>query len=52
MDADKNFIVGIFDDEDAVISGVTTVRKSGVMGLMKFWATKEVAFRLQRSCLE
>jgi Protein of unknown function (DUF3341) len=30
MDADKNFLVGIFDDEDAVISGVTTVRKSGV----------------------
>ena len=27
MDADKNFLVGIFDDEDAVISGVTTVTK-------------------------
>jgi len=30
MDADKNFLVGIFDDEDAVLSGVTTVRQSGV----------------------
>ncbi|MDH4089641.1 MAG: DUF3341 domain-containing protein [Cyclobacteriaceae bacterium] len=30
MDADKNFLVGVFDDEDAVISGVTAVRQSGV----------------------
>jgi hypothetical protein len=30
MEANKNFLVGVFDDEDAVISGVTSVRKSGV----------------------
>jgi len=30
MDADKNFLVGIFDDEDVLISGVTTIRQSGV----------------------
>lgn len=30
MDADKNFLVGVFDDEDAVVSAVTTVRQSGV----------------------
>lgn len=30
MDADKNFLVGIFDDEDLVIDGVQKVRQSGV----------------------
>jgi len=30
MDADKNFIVGVFDDEDVLLNGVTTIRKSGV----------------------
>src|SRR6478735_8222026 len=30
MDADKNFIVGIFDDEDAVLSGIKDVRGSGI----------------------
>ena len=30
MDADKNFLVGIFDDEDAVLSGIKGVRDSGI----------------------
>ncbi len=30
MDADKNFLVGIFDDEDAVLSGIKNVRDSGI----------------------
>jgi len=30
MDADKNFLVGVFDDEDVLISGVTSSRQSGV----------------------
>jgi len=30
MDANKNFLVGIFDNEDTLLSGVTSVRKSGV----------------------
>jgi hypothetical protein len=30
MDADKNFLVGVFDDEDVLLSGVTSIRKSGV----------------------
>lgn len=30
MDADKNFLVGIFDDEDAVLSGIKDVRGSGI----------------------
>jgi hypothetical protein len=30
MDADKNFLVGIFDDEDLVLDGVDKVRQSGV----------------------
>jgi hypothetical protein len=30
MEANKNFLVGVFDNEDAVISGVTSVRKTGV----------------------
>ena len=30
MDADKNFLVGVFDDEDVLLNGVTTIRKSGV----------------------
>src|SRR5262245_25346226 len=30
MDADKNFLVGIFDDEELVLDGVDKVRKSGV----------------------
>ena len=30
MDADKKFLVGIFDDEDAVLSGIRKVRESGV----------------------
>ena len=30
MDADKNFLVGVFDDEDVLVSGVTSIRKSGV----------------------
>ena len=30
MDADKNFVVGIFDDEDAVLSGIKSVRDSGI----------------------
>ncbi len=30
MDADKNFLVGIFDDEDLVLDGVQKVRQSGV----------------------
>ena len=30
MDADKNFLVGVFDDEDVLLNGVTTIRNSGV----------------------
>jgi hypothetical protein len=30
MDADKNFLVGVFDDEDVLVSGVTSIRQSGV----------------------
>jgi Protein of unknown function (DUF3341) len=30
MEADKNFLVGIFDDEDVLLDGVTSIRKSGV----------------------
>ena len=30
MDADKNFIVGVFDDEDVLLSGIKTVRGKGV----------------------
>ena len=30
MEADKNFLVGVFDDEDVLLDGVTTIRKSGV----------------------
>ena len=30
MEADKNFLVGIFDDEDVLLNGVTSIRKSGV----------------------
>ena len=30
MEADKNFLVGIFDDEDVLLDGVTQIRKSGV----------------------
>jgi hypothetical protein len=30
MDADKNFLVGIFDDEELVLDGVDKVRRSGV----------------------
>ena len=30
MDADKHFVVGIFDDEDILLSGIKKVRKSGV----------------------
>jgi len=30
MDADKNFLVGVFDDEDVLLDGVTSIRKSGV----------------------
>ncbi len=30
MDADKNFIVGVFDDEEAVLNGIRKVRESGV----------------------
>jgi hypothetical protein len=30
MDADKNFLVGIFDDEDLVSNGVVQVRQSGI----------------------
>jgi len=30
MDADKNFLVGVFDDEEAVLSGIRKVRESGV----------------------
>lgn len=30
MDADKNFLVGVFDDEDAVLSGIKGVRDSGI----------------------
>ena len=30
MDADKNFLVGVFDDEDVLLNGVSTIRKSGV----------------------
>ena len=30
MDADKNFLVGVFDDEDVLLNGVTTIRQSGV----------------------
>jgi hypothetical protein len=30
MDVDKNFLVGIFDDEDAVLSGIKNVRDSGI----------------------
>ena len=30
MDADKNFLVAIFDDEDLILDGVQKVRQSGV----------------------
>src|SRR6187455_1410960 len=30
MEADKNFLVGIFNDEDVLLDGVTQIRKSGV----------------------
>jgi len=30
MDADKNFLVGVFDDEDAVLGGIRKVRESGI----------------------
>lgn len=30
MDADKNFIVGVFDDEDILLSGIKAVRGKGV----------------------
>lgn|SRR5688572_12612447 len=30
MDADKNFLVGVFDDEDVLLNGVTSIRQSGV----------------------
>jgi hypothetical protein len=30
MDADKNFLVGVFDDEEAVLNGIRKVRESGV----------------------
>lgn len=30
MEADKNFLVGIFDDEDVLLDGVTQIRKNGV----------------------
>ena len=30
MDADKNFLVGVFEDEDVLLSGVTSIRRSGV----------------------
>jgi hypothetical protein len=30
MDADKHFVVGIFDDEDILMSGIKKVRSSGV----------------------
>src|SRR5689334_18605245 len=29
MDADKHFVVGIFDDEDVLLSGIKKVRNSG-----------------------
>lgn len=30
MDADKNFLVGVFDDEEAVLTGIRKVRESGL----------------------
>jgi hypothetical protein len=30
MDADKNFIVGVFDDEDVLLSGIKAVRGKGI----------------------
>src|SRR3954464_9114754 len=30
MDADKNFLVGVFDDEDAVLDGIRKVRNTGL----------------------
>jgi len=30
MDADKNFLVGVFDDEDAVLKGIREVREKGL----------------------
>jgi hypothetical protein len=30
MEADKNFLVGVFDDEEAVLSGIRRVRESGL----------------------
>ncbi len=30
MDADKHFVVGIFDDEDVLLSGIKNVRSNGV----------------------
>jgi hypothetical protein len=30
MEADKNFIVGVFDHEDVLLSGVTSIRQRGV----------------------
>jgi hypothetical protein len=30
MDADKHFVVGVFDDEDVLLSGIKKVRDSGV----------------------
>jgi hypothetical protein len=30
MESDKNFLVGVFEDEDVLLAGVTTIRQSGV----------------------
>jgi hypothetical protein len=30
MDADKHFVVGVFDDEDILLSGIKKVRSSGI----------------------
>lgn len=30
MEADKNFLVGVFDDEEAVLGGIRQVRESGL----------------------
>ena len=30
MEADKNFILGVYEDEDVLLKAVKTVRESGV----------------------
>jgi hypothetical protein len=62
MDADKHFVVGIFDDEDILLTGIRKVRSSGVKiqevyspfpvhGIDEALDTNAHAFPSQPSCL-